>query len=104
MVPVLPPKMTGSYFLADLLSQAICRPSALITYGDDDMPDLSKLFDGKKYMWNGQEYPDRDSAEKVKDNYLKDGFEVELVQEDAKYLVYSRRLVTEIVMDGGGAP
>ena len=70
----------------------------------ENMPDLAKLFDGKKFMWNGQEYPDRNSAEKVKDAYLKDGFEVEFVQEGTKHLIYSRRLVTEIVLEGEGKP
>jgi len=68
------------------------------------MPDLAKLVDGNKYMWNGQEYPDKGSAEQVRDTYLKDGFEVELFQEGSKHLVYSRRLVTEIVLDGEGTP
>ena len=70
----------------------------------EKMPDLSKMFDGKKYMWNGQEYRGRDSAEKAKENYVQDGFEVEIVQDNSNYLVYSRRLVTEIVLDGEGAP
>jgi len=68
------------------------------------MPDLAKLVDGKKFMWNGQEYTDRDSAEQVKETYLKDGFEVLIFEEEDKFMVYSRRLVTEIVLDGEGTP
>ena len=68
------------------------------------MPDLAKLVDGKKYMWNGQEYPDKDSAEQAKETYQRDGFEVLIFEEQDKFTVYSRRLVTEIVLDGEGSP
>ena len=68
------------------------------------MPDLAKLVDGKKYMWNGNEYTDKGSAEQAKETYLKDGFEVLIFEEEDKFMVYSRRLVTEIVLDGEGTP
>ena len=34
--------------------------------------------------------------------YEKDGFEAECVEENGIYLVYTRRLVTEIVLEEGG--
>jgi hypothetical protein len=64
------------------------------------MADLSKLIDGKKYMWDGEVYESEAQAQEVKKKYEEDNFEVELIQEENQYLVYSRRVVTEIVLEG----
>ena len=64
------------------------------------MADTAKLFDGKKFMWDGKEYGSEDEARGVMEEYGKDDFETELVEEDGKWLVYSRRVVTEIVVEG----
>ena len=68
------------------------------------MPSLSKVIDGKKFMWDGEDYPDKSKAEEKKASYEKDGFETKLVEEDGKYYVYSRRVVTEIVVEGEPPP
>jgi hypothetical protein len=66
------------------------------------MPDLAKKIDGKKFMWDKGHYPtDQEAHEKVA-QYEKDGFEAECVEENGDYLVYTRRLVTEIVLEEGG--
>jgi hypothetical protein len=66
------------------------------------MPDLAKKIDGKKFMWDKGHYStDQEACEKMA-RYEKDGFEAECVQENGKYLVYTRRLVTEIVLEDGG--
>jgi hypothetical protein len=64
------------------------------------MPAMSKVMDGKKYMWDGEEYPDHGAAEAKASEYKKDNFEVQVVEEDGKHYVYSRRVVTEIVVEG----
>jgi hypothetical protein len=68
------------------------------------MPDLAKIIDGKKFMWDNVVYETEAEAQEVKNKYLADNFEVELfeeeIEEEKKYLVYSRRVVTEIVLEG----
>ena len=64
------------------------------------MPDLSKFVDGKKFMWDGKVYESEQLAQEVKKKYEDDNFEVQLIQEENQYFVYSRRVVTEIVLEG----
>ena len=64
------------------------------------MPDASKVIDGKKFMRDGEIYESEKDAQEVKQKYEKDDFEVELIQEEDKYFLYSRRVVTEIVLEG----
>jgi hypothetical protein len=68
------------------------------------MPDLSKLIDGKKYMWDGETYESEEQAQEVKKKYEEDEFEVQLIKEENQYFVYSRRVVTEIVLEGEPPP
>jgi hypothetical protein len=55
---------------------------------------LAKKVDGKKFMWDGGTYDSPEAAQKVMEDYGKDGFEVQLVEEAGQYLVYSRRVAT----------
>ncbi|MCK4366706.1 MAG: hypothetical protein KAW84_02020 [Thermoplasmata archaeon] len=64
------------------------------------MPETSLNFEGRKFMWDGQEYETEDDAKKVSQGYEDDGFDVRLVSEEGKHLVYTRREVTEIVLEG----
>ncbi len=64
------------------------------------MPDISKVINGKKVMWDGVIYESEKEAQDVKQKYEKDNFEVELVEEEQKYLLYTRRVVTEVVVEG----
>ena len=41
---------------------------------------LARVFDGKKFMWDGQRYDDRQAAESAAQKYRKDDFEVETVR------------------------
>jgi len=59
-----------------------------------------KIIDGKKFMWDAQPYDSKVKAEEVISNYGKDKFETRLVKEEGKYLVYTRRVVTEVVVEG----
>jgi hypothetical protein len=66
--------------------------------------ELAKVIDGKKYMWDKGSYPTESEAnEKIKKNN-KEGFETQLIKDGGKYFVYSRRVVTEIVLEGDAPP
>ncbi len=64
------------------------------------MPDVSKKINGKKFMWDGKVYESEKEAQEIKQKYKDDKFEVELVKEEQGYLLYTRRAVTEIVLEG----
>ena len=50
-------------------------------------------------MWDGQEYDDEKQASSVEKQYTEKGFEVQMWREDGKVLIYTRRIVTEIVLE-----
>ena len=62
--------------------------------------DNVKMIDGKKYMWDGEEYESEAAAQENISKYNEENFETRLLEEEGKYLVYTRRLVTEIVVEG----
>ena len=66
------------------------------------MPDVAKVIDGKKFMWDKGHYSTEDEARQKMTQYENDGFEVACVEENDEYLLYTRRLVTEIVLEEGG--
>ncbi len=68
------------------------------------MPDISKIINGKKFMWDGVVYESKKEAEDTMQKYKDDNFEVELKEEEGKHLLYTRRVVTEVVVDGEAPP
>ncbi len=64
------------------------------------MPDSSKKINEKKFIWDGKVYESEKEAQEIKQKYKDDKFEVELVKEEQGYLLYTRRVVTEIVLEG----
>ena len=62
--------------------------------------DNFKIIDGRKYGWDGEEYESESAARENMEKYIKDGFETQLIEEDGKYLVYTRRVVTDIQIEG----
>ena len=62
--------------------------------------DNFKIMDGKKYMWDGEDYESKAAVQENISKYGHDGFETKLVEAEGQYLVYTRRLVTEIKVDG----
>lgn len=64
------------------------------------MPDSSRIINGKKFMWDGVVYESKEKAQEVMEKYQKDHFKVELIEEERQYLLYTRRVVTEIVLEG----
>ena len=65
-----------------------------------DMPEISRQIEGKKFMWDGIVYNNETDARDVKSNYKKEDFETGIIEEDGKFLVYTRRISTEIILEG----
>jgi hypothetical protein len=59
------------------------------------MAERARFFDGRKFMWDGMEYDDRNKAAAVEKEYEGKGFEVQRCTEDGKVLLYSRRVAAE---------
>ena len=68
------------------------------------MPNLAEKIDQKKFMWDKGNYPTEDEANEKMAGYEKEGFETRLVKEEGKIFVYTRRIVTEIVLEEGEQP
>ncbi len=66
--------------------------------------DNVKTIDGKKFMWDGKEYSTSEEAGNVASEYEKSNFETRVLQEKDKHLVYTRRVVTEVVLEGEAPP
>ncbi|MFQ6032346.1 MAG: hypothetical protein ACE5K2_05430 [Candidatus Zixiibacteriota bacterium] len=62
--------------------------------------DNFKIIDGKKFMWDGEDYESESAARQNVSKYRKDGFETQLIEEEGKFLVYTRRVASEIVVEG----
>jgi hypothetical protein len=62
--------------------------------------ELAIWRDGDKYMWDGASYATRDEAEAKAEAYAGDDFETQVIESEGAFLVYSRRVVTEIVLEG----
>jgi len=60
-------------------------------------PNLTMISDGKKFMWDGQLYDNKEDASRAGESYQKENFEIEIMEEDGKFLVYTRRTVKEWV-------
>ena len=68
------------------------------------MPSVAIRADGKKFMWDKGIYSTEAEAEGKKSQYERDDFEVVHVTEEGKHLLYTRRVVTEIVLEEGDRP
>ena len=53
-------------------------------------------------MWDKGNYSTKEEAHEKMARYEKDGFEAECIEENGEYLVYTRKVVTEIVLEEGG--
>jgi hypothetical protein len=59
-----------------------------------------RFIDRRKFMWDGEAYASPAAAEAKKKDYETQGFETQLVEEEGKAFVYTRRVVKEIVIEG----
>ena len=64
------------------------------------MAETARIIDGKKFMWDGIEYESGERAGAKKAEYEKDGFETIMLEEEGRSVLYTRRVVTEIVVEG----
>ena len=62
-----------------------------------------RIIDGLKFMWDGKAYGSKTEAESVESGYKKDGFETKLFAEGPQFLVYTRRVVKEVKVEGAPA-
>ena len=60
----------------------------------------ARVFDGKKFMWDGLDYETSDDAQKAQAAYEKENFETRIAEEDDTIHVYTRRVVTDVVVEG----
>ena len=61
-------------------------------------PNRSATIDGKKFLWDGRPFETQDAASVAAEAYKKDNFEVQMVEVGGTYLIYTRRVVKEIVV------
>jgi hypothetical protein len=59
-----------------------------------------RFFENKKFMWDDVVYETRADAEGAKDKYETSNFEVRLVEQEDKFLLYTRRVVTDVKVEG----
>lgn len=59
-----------------------------------------KIINGKKFMWDGYDYPEKENASEIVQKYNNDGFETEILEEGNKYFVFTRRVVKEVIVEG----
>ena len=62
--------------------------------------ELVRYEGNSKFMWDGEIYEDMEGMESKKGAYEGNNFEVRVFDQDGKYLLYTRRVVKEIVLDG----
>lgn len=54
-------------------------------------PSSFRMFDNRKYMWDGVTYPQQADAEGAAEAYRKAGFDVRATEDDGTWLVFTRR-------------
>lgn len=50
-----------------------------------------KIIDNRKYMWDGKAYEGKDAVKSAAEKYEKENFAVKIIEEEGKYLLYTRR-------------
>ena len=61
-------------------------------------PNLAMIHDGKKFMWDGQPYDNQDEASRAAKGYQDEDFQIQIVEDGGKFLVYTRRPAKEIAV------
>ena len=62
------------------------------------MPNNLIVVEGKKLIWDGFDYTSGDDSSKKMQKYKDDGFEVEVIEENGKTFLYTRRVVKEVIV------
>ena len=61
-------------------------------------PNLALISDGKKFMWDGQLYDNQEEASRAAQSYHDEDFEIQIVEDEGKVLVYTRRTAKEMAV------
>ena len=61
-------------------------------------PNISLIRDGKKFMWDGRLYASQDEALHAGEAYRNDGFEIFTAEVEGQFLVYTRRVVSNVAV------
>jgi len=61
-----------------------------------------RIVKGRKFMWDGQAYDSKEAVEQVVSRYQGEGFETEIVEEEGKFLAYTRRAVKAVAVEQHG--
>ena len=61
----------------------------------------SIVVDNKKYMWDGVEYKDEGEANAAAEKYAAARFEIHRIVEKETVYLFTRRVVTEVKVEGG---
>lgn len=61
--------------------------------------ELSRRFEGKKFMWDGKVYPDEQQAQEAVLKYQTEGFLTTLLSEDNQFYVFTRREVKAVKIE-----
>ena len=69
-----------------------------VATNDSVNPKRSVTIDGKKFLWDGRFFEDQSDASHAAEAYRKDNFEVQMVEVSGNYLIYTRRVVKEVVV------
>ncbi len=59
-----------------------------------------RIIDGKKFMWDGEDYESESFARENVSKYSEDGFETRLLEDEGQYRVYTRREAKELTVEG----
>ncbi len=62
--------------------------------------DISRKFEGKKYMWDGSEHNEETEARGALESYVSNGFDAKQIEEGGAFYVFTRKLVTEVKVEG----
>jgi hypothetical protein len=63
------------------------------------MADRARLFEGRKFLWDGVDYESEEEAKSAGEAYAGEGFEVEVWSEKGSAFVYTRRVVKEAAIE-----
>lgn len=63
------------------------------------MTEKVRFFESKKYLWDGEEYDSEERAREVENEYAANGFDARVWREAGRVFLYTRRVVTEVVVD-----
>ena len=55
------------------------------------MPVNYRVISNKKYVWDGKTYDNEGDALSAASTYKSDRFEAQLIQEEGKHFIYTRR-------------